>query len=314
MMNFEPKESPTTNNINRVFRFVGFVKFVVNLFFVFAFFAGSAFSEDLRSFDEVLPALPDEARKAAFSPQAYSHYVFDVNELIYRPAEGSDLLANYSPANSSRMNARFQNDFRLALNTKKANHFLENILVIPYKKEADGTDAPITKLTIYNTLQNIHSVAYYKWVENGKETQFLSHGERISQPSPQGRPVPVPPFLRTIPKEDRFFVKVKGPNLGWVYASFSCFETGHGVSTIMVNERPVFFLIFPVLGAKKVSAAAYIEPVKEGILFQTLCVFEFPSFVDSLFNVKAKIDKLLSCVIGWAEQQMNETLAVETRN
>jgi hypothetical protein len=311
MMNFEPNGSPTTNHINRLFQFVGFV---VNLLFIFAFSTGAAFPNDLRSFDEVLPALPDEVREAAFSPHAYSHYVFNVNELLYRPAKDSAPLSNSSHANSPQAKARFQNDFRLALNTKKANRFLENILVIPYKKAADGTDAPITKLTIYNTLQNIHSVAYYKWVENGKETQFLSHGERISQPSPQGRPVPVPSFLRAIPNEDKFFVKIKGPNLGWVYASFSCFETGHGVSTVMVNERPVFFLIFPVLGAKKVSGAAYIEPIKEGILFQTLCVFEFPSFVDSLFNVKAKIDKLLSCAIGWTDRQMNEMLAVETRS
>jgi hypothetical protein len=244
------------------------------------FCAGGLRSEELRSFDDVFVRTRGDIVAEAKIGDGFSGIGYSTEGLSYRPALDCPL------------------DFRDLIDIENTNHVIENLVLIPYSNESP--QGAISKLDLYNIVNNVTelgSFAYYN-EDGSRKISLLTEAYMVAEPGSK-RPLPLPPPAEKIADRDTFYVRARGVNLKWTYCGVSTVDTEHALLVSVTNERAVFYSIFPVLGRRRAQVYFYIEPVAEGVALQSLCAFESPIFLDSLFNIPAAIRRRVNIALRW---------------
>ena len=238
-------------------------------------FALSPAAAELRSLEEIFPALGEE-RSAVFSEDGFLRSL-EKNErpgLVPSASSGIDLLSEVLKTNPS--------------------YLAESLLVIPYKqKTLDNLDA-------YNALGRIRDLKgrLYRSHTRNAEVPLFEDATRISGEN-STRTIPDPPPSRVLPDSETVYIRLKDINFGNSFYRGDISISPHGVSYHLTNTKNLSYLIFTVMKEGKFSAALYMEPLSEGMLIYSIAGADASDFIASKVDIPSAISKRLAVFISW---------------
>ena len=233
-------------------------------------------AQPLRSFDAIFPGLTPGEKRSVFSIEGVkrSFGKNDTPRLIPTPDSGIDLLS--------------------IVMEKRPSHLIEALLVIPYSsRKLDMLDA-------YNAIGRIGNVQDHLYFSRTQNRDIVVFKETTRLESAQKRnSIPDPPHAFALPSSETMYLRFEDANYGTLYLRGDISLGPYGITYNLTNFEAVRFLIFTVMKAEKFSAAAYIEPVEEGMLVYGMAGIDIPGFIAGLINIPSEIEKRLAVLIHW---------------
>ena len=245
--------------------------------------AVSAFSQ-LRTFDEIFPAISASVRSSAMTDSGYVK--------SSRKTTGFVLIGNQQgmSLDPSVVNAVLRSN---------PGYIVESVLVIPGNR-------PVTLLDIYNALGNIRDLKgrLYNSATRNQEVPLFEDATRIVSER-QTSAIPDPPPSNTLPQTETVYLRLKDINFNNTYyrgeiALVQGAGRVQGLSYTLSNFRNMTYLMVPVIREGKFIAQLYFEPIREGILIYSLAGADISDFFASRIHVDSAISKRLGVITAWA--------------
>jgi len=228
----------------------------------------------LRSVYELFPYLNESQKDYIFSKRGYKNY----------------FLRNETPVIIPSINSGI-NLLNMA-REKNPTQYVEALVVIPY------ISRPLTLLDIYNTVGGIQRLTNYTVGNRGRIYPLFKRSTRLIDGS-RNTPIPDPPFATALPASETLYILLEDSDFGNTYFRGDISFTSRGLICNLTNNRPIWYAIFPVMGAEKFTTLLYIEPVEEGTLIYGIAGLDIPAFLLSLFDLNIGINRRLNIFIDW---------------
>ena len=248
--------------------------FVVSLLVLL--FPSPAYSDSLRSFNELFSNLGEDLREKAFSPEGLirSMRANRSPELLSAHGSGIDLYSSIMKMGPS--------------------YLAESLLVIPYEGRTLG------RLDAYNALGNIKGLQgrlYHSHTRNS-EIPLFEEATRIES-GRRNTPIPDPPPSRELPLSETVYIRLKDANFGNSYYRGDILTSTYGILYSLTNTRNLSFMLFPVMREGKFIALLYMEPLAEGMLVYSMAGADASDFVANMVDIPSAISKRLAVFIAW---------------
>ena len=238
----------------------------------------------LRSFDEIFSGLEGSIKLKTFSEAGFkrSFERHESQNIIPDPDSGIDLFS--------------------VVIEKKPSHFIEALLVIPYK------ETPLEIHDAYNALGRISDIknhSYYNRNQN-TEVQVFEISTRIES-AKNNKPVPDPLPSRTFPAQEEIFLHIKDRYFGNIYVRGDLYASRHGITFNLTNFKAIRLFVFPIMRAEKFCAILYLEPLEEGMLIYGMAAVDIPDFIASRINIPSSVERRLNIFIDWLKNGLSNT-------
>ena len=242
-------------------------------------------SAETRSFDGIFPGLPPEIRAAAFSKAGY----FGSSA----GAAGLALGGGSQGANGYGLDPQIS----ASVLDKKPPFLVESLLVIP------GDPGAVTLLDIYNVLGTIRGLKgrLYHSETRQKPVPLFEDATRLGG-ARKTTPVPDPGPVRTLPRSETVYIRLKDANFGNTYYRGDLALDQYGLRYRLTNNKNINYLFIPVIKEEQFTAQLYFEPVREGVLLYSVSGADVSDFVSSKIDMPSAIGKRLSVIIAWVTE------------
>jgi len=250
---------------------------------IFCCCASCAFSQ-LRTFDEIFPAISENARSSAITDSGYVKSSRKATGFVITGNQRGSLL------DPSIINAVLRTN---------PGYIVESISIIPGSRS-------VTLIDIYNALGNIRGLKgrLYNSATRNQEVPLFEDATRIAGER-QTSAIPDPPPSNNLPQTETVYLRLKDINFGnTFYRGEMALVHGtnrvHGLSYTLSNFRNMTYLMVPVIREGKFVAQLYFEPIREGILIYSLAGADISDFFASRIHVDSAISKRLAVITEWA--------------
>jgi len=228
-----------------------------------------------RTFDDIFPDI-SRARKRNVMSGTGLRNTFESHEsplLIPSPDSGIDLLR--------------------AVRQKDPSHIIETAFVFPY------SDRELDMLDIFNALRRIEDIKDQTVVlNNGSPYNVFTDTTRIES-AQQRRVIPDPEPALELPYSETMYLRFTDTSIGNLFLRADISFSLYGVTYNLTNFRDVYYSIFRIMRAERVSIIIYLEPIKEGILIYSVSGMYLPGFIANRIDLTPTINRRISTLMGW---------------
>jgi hypothetical protein len=243
--------------------------------FALVFFVwGGALFAQLRSLNDVYPALQFSELNGVFSEEGLS-----------RSGKGSDSLT-LPPLTSGNP------EIASRITGKNPSFIVESLRVIPGKQAG--------LLSVYNALCKVRDLkgrVYHSATKN-KYVPLFEDAVRIES-SKRTNAVNDPPPASVVPVSETFYARLKDANFGNCYYRITLSSNNRGILCDLGNFKTIYYGFFPVMKENNFTALLYVEPVAEGLLVYSVSAAEVSNFVAGKIDIPSALRKRLEVIIGW---------------
>jgi len=252
------------------------LKSVIGFIIFFALINLSAYSNPLRSFDDLFQNLSDEQRIEVFSPEGIIRSVRANQQLDFLPAatSGIDLASLVFGSNPSFIS--------------------ESLLIIPHQ------DRILDRLDAYNSLGNIRDLRgrlYHSYTRDAMVPLF-EEATRVES-GRRSNTLPDPPPARELPLSETVHMRLRDANFGNSYYRGDMTASTYGIIYTLTNTRNLTFMFVPVIREGNFIAVLYMEPLVEGMLVYSMAGANASEFISNRIHIPSAISKRLAVFIEW---------------
>ena len=228
-----------------------------------------------RSFDDIFPAISRNLRRIAMEGAGLRHAFEKDGFPILRPNPDSGI------------------DLISIVMDKDPSHIIETLVVVPFEnRELDILDT-------YNAMREIEKIKEQTvTLRNGNIINIFNDVTRLES-AQRRRPIPDPPAAQILPYTETMYLRFTDNWIGNVYLRSDMNVSLYGITYNMTNFRDIYFSIFRVVRAERISIIIYIEPVIEGVLIYSVSGLALPGFLVDRMNLAPNIDVRITSLINW---------------
>jgi hypothetical protein len=254
-------------------------KFIPIIFFFIAVIQ-TAFSQTVRSLNEIFPNLPPSVRAAIFTKDGYCK--------TFGKIPPSSLIG----FNRSGINPQIINNVL----KKNPGFLVESVLIVP---DASGKHS---LLDVYNALGKTRGL-------KGRLYRSFAHGDiplfedvtRIESDK-KTNAIADPAPAQRVPSSETVYMRLKDVNFGNSYYRGDMVLDQRGLCYTLSNFRSLTYLLIPVIREEKFTAQLYFEPIAEGILIYGLAGTDVSNVFSSKIDMASAISKRLAVIISWVAE------------
>jgi hypothetical protein len=253
-------------------------KFIPIIFF-FTAVMQTAFSQTVRSLNEIFPNLPSSAREAIFTKDGY--------------CKTFEKVTTFALIGSNRINPQIISNVL----DKRPGFLVESVLVVP---DASGK---YSLLDVYNALgktRGLKGRLYHSFTRN-EDTPLFEDVTRIESDK-RTNAIPDPAPAQRIPSSETIYMRLKDVNFGNSYYRGDMVLDQRGLCYTLSNFKSLTYLLIPVIREEKFIAQLYFEPIAEGILIYGLAGTDVSNIFSSKIDMASAISKRLSVIISWVAE------------
>jgi hypothetical protein len=244
-----------------------------------------AFSQTVRSLNEIFPNLPPSVRAALFTKDGYCKTFEKVTTFA--------LIGS----NQSRISPQIISNVL----DKRPGFLVESILIIP------DTSGKHSLLDVYNALgktRGLKGRLYHSFTRNEDISLFEDVTRIESDKKTNAIADPAP--AQRVPSSETLYMRLKDVNFGNSYYRGDMVLDQRGLCYTLSNFKSLTYLLIPVIREEKFIAQLYFEPIAEGILIYGLAGTDVSNIFSSKIDMASAISKRLAVIISWVAEGITE--------
>jgi hypothetical protein len=254
---------------------------------VFLFFCSlNAFGE-LRSFDDIFPALNSSIKEQVFSNSVY--------------VSSFDKKTTYNLLNAPGLDPQISDKIVMG----RPTILIESLALIPH-----GKGGPPGLVDVYNSIRNIRGLKgrLYHSATRDENVPLFEDATRIEGQN-KTNPIQDPAPKSFMPEAETIYIRLKDVNFGNSYYRGDIALNRYGFVYTLSNYRDLTYLFFPVIKAEKFTVRFYFEPLQDGLLVYSISGVDVSDFVASRVDIPSAIQKRLDVIFSWMNDGIRNTTA-----